>query len=139
MLFRSEHLTQLSNGLVLAIGAFSTTVELFDPAQGAFTPTGSLPVPQYFTDVVQMIDGTVFVIGGTTGLAPAIINAVEVYLPGQGAFVPAPGLNIGRMSHAATLLPDGRVLVVGGTTAPSTDTATAEIYQLILLANPPRD
>ena len=116
---------------------FRPQLALAHPAQGTFTLTGSLSVPHYYTDVVEMIDGRVFVIGGTTGTTgPSIINTVEAYSPGQGVFGPVLGLNIARMRHSASLLLDGRVLVVGGTTAPSTDTATAEIYQLILIANP---
>lgn len=70
-----------SGGVVDPVAA---TVELFDPATGAFTPTGALSVPRFGAGAVLMRDGTVLVVGSVLpmvsqgGAYPAGLS-VEIY------------------------------------------------------------
>lgn len=98
---------------------------------GRWADTGSLSKPRDFHTATRLGDGSVLVVGGTTG-GPATVKA-ERFDPGTGTWGPTGSLNTARESHTATLLADGRVLVVGGLTVPppgmATDvTPTAELY-----------
>ena len=92
----------------------SNTAELFDPASGTGTKTGSLITPRYFHTATTQSNGTILFIGGQVdGNGTPTANA-EVYDPASGTFSQASALSIPRDAHSATLLLDGRVLVIGG-------------------------
>jgi hypothetical protein len=127
--------TRLDDGRVLLAGGHSgnfynsalASAELYDPAAGSFTPTGSMSVARQNAAAVA-VAGRVLVTGGydTTGAAQA---SADVYDTGTGGFAPAGAMLAGRADHTATVLGSGAVLVAGGHTAfPGPSLSSTERY-----------
>jgi len=105
--------TLLPNGKVLVAGGWSdftgageTRAELYDPASGTWTLTGSMSVGRREHTATLLPNGKVLVVN---------IYA-ELYDPATETWTPAgymPGDGAGWL-HTATLLSNGNVLVVGG-------------------------
>jgi hypothetical protein len=118
--------TLLNNGMVLVAGgtdesgsgATLSSAELYNPATGSFTYTGSMNTPRQNHTATLLNNGMVLMAGG--GGPPS----AELYNPATGTFTPTGSLNTGRNSHTATLLNNGMVLVAGG----YPDIARAELY-----------
>src|SRR5205807_9144412 len=70
-------------------------------------------------------DGTVLVVGGTSGRAPGALAETSVFDPRSSAWAPVAPTGAAHSQHSATLLPDGRVLVAGGA-GPIADTEVFE-------------
>jgi len=114
---RSNHAaTLLNTGKVLVAGGVGPfcagcnsgmTAELFDPATGTWSPTGSMSIFRSQHTATLLSNGKVLVAGGNGATA-------EVYDPATGTFSPSGSMTTTRANHTATLLPDGRVLVSGG-------------------------
>ncbi|MGI8891740.1 MAG: Kelch repeat-containing protein [Chthoniobacterales bacterium] len=116
---------------VLGYGGFSlASAEIYDPASGAWTTTGSLKTSRDRHSATLLPNGKVMVAGGlnySTGLSEGPLASVEIYGPATGQWVVATSLATPRSSHTATLLPDGKVLVAGGYNT-SGYLASAELY-----------
>jgi Ca2+-binding RTX toxin-like protein len=127
----------LPNGLVLVAGGRTcdqpppavcagavrtATAELYNPATGTWTLTGSMTQARHTTASVLLEDGRVLVPAGFTAAGNG--NNGDVYDPATGTWSPTGNLSVGRARQGAMLLPDGRVLVVQGFNAGSTN----EIY-----------
>jgi len=120
--------TLLPNGQVLVAGGMTAvfrgpnetvaTAELYDPATGVWTPTGSMTTPRAFHKATLLPNGQVLVTGYS--------DTAELYDPATGVWAATGSLATGRSWHTATLLPNGQVLVAGGTG--STYLASAELY-----------
>jgi hypothetical protein len=114
--------TLLADGRVLVVGGFGgpyayasssiASAEVWDPATGTFSETGSLAYARVGHTASLLDDGRVLVVGGSgpDGMPPV----AEVYDPAAGTFEPAGEPIVPRAGHTATVLADGRVLVVGG-------------------------
>ena len=130
--------TRLLNGKVLVAGGVSAnviggilaTAEVYDPATGTFSTTGSMVLTQFNETASLLPDGTVLFAGGqmvTLGL-----QFSELYDPGTGTFFPTSSMGVGRYNHYATdsksiLLPSGQILAVGGFDS-GVSLASAELY-----------
>jgi N-acetylneuraminic acid mutarotase len=123
---RSDHTaTLLANGKVLVVGGrdgnsppnYLNSSELYDPATGAWSVTGSLNTPRYLHTATLLPNGKVLVAGGITNTTPpdfGVTTSAELYDPVTGTWSVTGSLNIARFWYTATLLQNGKVLVAGG-------------------------
>jgi hypothetical protein len=124
--------TLLNGGLVLVTGGNNgtgpiATAELYNPATGTFTPTGSMASPRFIHSATLLNNGMVLVAGGSTGGNSTA--AAELYNPATGAFTPGGSLSAARVHDTATLLITGAVLFAGGYDAGFNTLGSAELYQ----------
>lgn len=151
---RSRHsATALPNGLVLVAGgqgdvcsslggcASVATAELYNPATGAWTTTGSMNTARDGQTATLLPNGHVLVAGGETCIyngntvTCTALATAELYDPSSGTWTPTGAMTTARNGQQAALLPDGDVLVAGGEICVNnngivtcTMLATAELY-----------
>jgi hypothetical protein len=118
--------TLLADGRVLVAGgcgAFDldencvkvlTSAELYNPATGTWSATGSMVVGRVGHTATRLLDGRVLVAGGDSSGTSA-----ELYEPTTGTWSRTGSTSVGRFGGLATLLLDGRVLVAGGGLGPN--------------------
>ena len=127
--------TLLNNGKLLVTGGldddFANTIlagaELYDPATGTFTVTGSMNNARDEHTATLLNNGMVLVAGGYDNTG-AVLAGAELYDPATGTFTTTGSLTSPRSSHTATLLNNGQVLVAGGNDNTGTVLASAELY-----------
>ena len=131
---KNPFLFNLSDGRVLILGGVqqkyppSTTVysiqpEIYDPSEGSFTVLNTFHngysnqewMP-HVTHAVQMSDGRIFILSGST--SSAVLN------PLTGTVIQSASTLYPRTNGAMTPLSDGRILLVGGNTSPT----SAEVF-----------
>jgi hypothetical protein len=131
---RSGHTaTLLPNGKVLVAGGsyldtltgplFLASAELYDPAAGSWSSTGSLGTGRSGHTATPLLNGKILVVGGQ-GTNSSFLTSAELYDPATGKWTPTGSLGTAQSGHTATLFPNGKVLVVGGTTAELYNPAT---------------
>ena len=132
--------TLLPNGKVLVVGGYTGTGprpditssgELYDPATGTWSLTGSLNIPRVLHTTTLLPNGKVLVAGGITNTTPpdfGVTNSAELFDPVTGTWSVTGSLNIGRFWYTATLLANGKVLVVGGAGGETGVLSSAELY-----------
>ena len=109
-------------------GEVVASTELFDPAKGTFTPTGSLNTARSSHAAVLLPNGKVLILGGSGGGDwRELLASAELYDPATGKFTPAGSMLTPRIPAATVLLKNGKVLVAGGTGPNRTVLASAEI------------
>ena len=123
----------LQDGTVLVAGGIGpvsptehaelTSAELFDPAKGTWSATGSMASARSQDPLIVLADGTVLKTGGADG--DQLLPSCELYDPGTATWVPTGSMASARGVITSTLLSDGRVLVAAGFGVPS---ASAELY-----------
>ncbi|MDR1726466.1 MAG: hypothetical protein LBT74_00810 [Acidobacteriota bacterium] len=119
---RDATVTLLPNGKVLVVGGTNATgalasAEIFDPATGTFTLTGSMGSARVHHTATMLNDGTgrVLIAGGEDASGP--LQSMELYDPATGTFSPVGAMTVPRSNHAAVALTDGTILLVGGSRA----------------------
>lgn len=122
---RTHHTaTLLMTGKVLLAGGDGRAgADLFDPATGQFTATGSMSGARSFFTATLLQNGKVLVCGG---FGPPYLDTAELYDPATGQFTPTGKMGRVRLEHAAVLLPTGKALIVGG--RDNNAIAMAELY-----------
>lgn len=133
--------TLLPNGKVLVAGGLQfgsgasynvhSSAELYDPATGMWTITGSLGTARGTHTATLLASGKVLVAGGRPRFSgqngnPRITTA-ELYDPGTGIWTPTGSLHTGRSDFTATLMPNGEVLAAAGFNDGG-EISSAEIY-----------
>jgi hypothetical protein len=116
-----QTITMLHDGRVLLTGGVKNvgfrselaSAEIYDPASGTFSATGSMSVPREGHTATLLRDGRVLVVGGSDN-GTHTLDTAEVYDPSIGAFSRAGHLNQPRVAHVAALLGTGKVLIAGG-------------------------
>ena len=118
--------TLLANGQVLVAGGWNgsdlsptvfASAELYDPATGNWSFTGSMTVARTGHSAVLLQNGQVLVAGGQ-------LTTAELYNPTTGAWTATGSMTTARSTNLV-LLPSGEVLAAGGdNNVPS----TAELY-----------
>lgn len=117
----NTRLVTLQDGKVLAIGgndsSYSGTnvVQLYDPATGQWSLTGSLPAPRNQFIPVLLDDGKVLVAGGQPNTGGTVADSY-LYDPTTGTWSTTGSLNQSRSATAMLKLSDGRVMILGGDT-----------------------
>ena len=127
-------LTALPDGKVLAAGGASTSgvagtaagqavritssAEVYDPATGRWSATGSLAVGRFEATASRLPGGRALIAGGfggaTSGGQFQPLASTEVYDTATGSFTPAASLSEAMADQDAAELPGGAVLVTGG-------------------------
>jgi large repetitive protein len=129
--------TLLKNGQVLATGGFNNcdddfcsdinTAELYNPATGTWTLTGSMQGAREQQSATLLNNGQVLVAGGLNEggfcCSQFEYSSAELYNPATGTWAPTASMAAKHAGQTATLLPGGWVLVAGG------GTSVAEIYE----------
>src|SRR5437588_4380380 len=134
--------TLLHNGKVLvAGGSFGSpfngdlTAELYDPATGTWSKTGSAASnfgtgaesAGLFNHTATLLpNGKVLVAGGSE--FDGSFKSAELYDPATGTWSYTGTPNTARESHTATLLPNGKVLIAAGFDYDYNSLNTAELY-----------
>jgi N-acetylneuraminic acid mutarotase len=128
--------TLLPNGQVLVAGGgwygfgfnATPTAELYNPATGTWTETGTMVSSGRFSHTATLLtNGLVLVAGGAAIVAP--LSSTELYDPNTGTWTAAGNMTTNREAHTATLLPNGQVLFAGGIGGlNSSSLSNAELY-----------
>src|SRR5690349_13220521 len=136
---REQHATALLfDGTVLVAGGFSgsanaltatSSAELYNPATGTFSATGSetKPLVGFPVPVPVLPDGSVLV------AADSGVGDAQIYSPAAGTFRFTGNMSSPLAFPPTALLPDGTVLLAGGQVSSPGVTSNAEIFYPIAI------
>jgi len=105
------------------------SAEVYDPAAGSWSETGSMSTPRRGHVASLLRSGKVLVAGGWN--EGDFLSSAELYDPASGTWRPTGTMTTNRDSCTATLSTDGKVLVAGGRYGAPTNFGTlrtAELY-----------
>jgi large repetitive protein len=123
--------TLLQNGEVLFTGGENASfeplasAELYNPATGTFSPTGSMTTARQGATATLLPNGEVLVAGGFDNTG-TYLSSAELYNPATGTWTLTGSMKTARTGGTATLLQNGEVLVAGG--GNSTLLSSSELY-----------
>jgi hypothetical protein len=115
----SHAMTVLADGRVLVAGGVGnlagqthlSSAEIYNPATGTWTVTGSLGTARQYHRLTRLPSGKVLAVGGNNGPA---LTSTELFNPTSGTWSTSSSLQAGRYHFTATTLADGRTLLTGG-------------------------
>ncbi len=125
--------TALRDGRVLVAGGFTgednavSGAELYDPANGRFTPLPLMSTGRHSHTATRLPNGKVLIVGGYAA-GSAVIGAAELFDPLTNRFTPAGALGAARAGHVAVPLANGTVLIAGGVGPKWNFLSSAELY-----------
>jgi Kelch motif protein/galactose oxidase-like protein len=133
---QSASVVRLPDGRVLVFGGWPKkgtpyarrSAELFDPATGQWSMTGSLHEGRAGESAVLLPDGRVLADGGITCCGYAARKTTEIYDPASGKWSLAGDLVFARDATPSVLLHDGRVITSGGSFGICCPMRSAETY-----------
>jgi N-acetylneuraminic acid mutarotase len=116
-----QTITMLRDGRVLLTGGVRnagfrselSSAEIYDPAAGTFSATGSMSVPREGHTATMLRDGRVLIAGGSDN-GIHTLDSAEIFDPSSGTFSRTGHLHQPRVAHVAALLGTGKVLIAGG-------------------------
>jgi hypothetical protein len=114
---RTNHTAnRLPNGKVLvAAGSGLSSAEVYDPASGTWSLTGSLAEGRWFLASASLGDGRVFAVGGLNSSLTASLASAEIYDPNTGTWSSAGAMRTPRASLTAAFEgADVSVVIAGG-------------------------
>src|SRR5207249_496581 len=95
-------------------GGVRKSSEIYDPATGLWTATGTLSGPRARHSAVLLGNGKVLVAGGVAAIGGVPLSSCEIFDPQTNTWSAATAMSSARSVHTATLLGNGTVLVAGG-------------------------
>ncbi len=122
----SQVAVRLVDGTVLVVGGHRgrqaqiviyASAEVYSPATGRFTTTGSMTIPRHKHDGVLLPDGRVLVNGGADQRDDeGTFRSTEFYDQRTGRFSAGGDMHLARYKHRGTslVLPSGKILIAGG-------------------------
>lgn len=127
----------LPNGEVLVAGGrdLSSTnlvgysAELYNPATGQWTPTGSMTDARYLHTATLLKNGQVLVAGGFDETSDAPLASAELYDPISKTWTTTATMNEPHGWPSATLLKNDQVLIAGGFGTNGIILRSAELYE----------
>jgi WD40 repeat protein len=126
----------MPDGRVLVVGGLDrcnnfhplASAELYDPASGTWTATGSLSTARGRNTATLLPNGKVLVAGGDIDNGGPVLASAELYDPTSRTWTPTGSLANARTYHSAALLPNGKVLIAGGYDGSNNILSSAELY-----------
>lgn len=124
---------QLDNGEILVTGGYNnastiiTSAEIYNPATGLWTATGSMNVARYLPTITKLNDGKILVTGGLDATSTRV-NSAELYDPASQNWSLTGNMTTARGSHSAILLNNGKVLISGGSSDGINPLNSTEIF-----------
>lgn len=104
--------------------------ELYDPASGSWSATGSLNESRSLHTATLLASGQILVVGGQVMVGTAHRDSAELYDPQSGTWSLVAPMGTPRANQTATLLLSGEIFIAGGAGGPgvSNPLATTEFY-----------
>ena len=116
-----------TTGVDGAASIFYATAEIYDPATGTWSATGSLTTGgRVLHTAIGLWGGRILIAGGWNG--SAALSSAEIYDPAAGTFSATGSMTTARADHRSIMLFNGKVLITGGFDSSGAPIASAEIY-----------
>ena len=112
-------------------GVITSATEIFQPADGSWTPGPAMGSPRLGHSSIRLDDGRLLVIGGISGFGANTqtpMPSAEIYDPGARSWARTGPMPTAVLQPAAVLLPDSRVLIAGGSLDGRVGTSAVQLF-----------